>query len=63
GLTCVPPENLQKPSLNLDVNFVRAILGEEECLVPASCGLNATKLEQMAYEDARPFPSNLNPVS
>ena len=63
GLTCVPTENLQKPSLNLDVNFVRAILGGEECLVPASCGLNATKLEQMAYEDARPIPSNLNPVS
>jgi len=63
GLMCIPPENLQKPSLNLDVNFIRAILGEEECLVPASCGVNATKLEQMAYKDARPIPSNLNPHS
>lgn len=63
GLMCIPPENLQKPSLNLDVNFVQAVLGEEECLVPASCGVNATKLEQMAYKDARPIPSNLNPHS
>jgi predicted dehydrogenase len=63
GLTCVPRENLRTPSLNLDVNFVRAVLGEEECLVPASCGVKATKLEQMAYEDARPIPSNLNPAS
>jgi len=61
NLTEILPENLPKPSINLDVNFVRAILGKEECLVPAICGVNATKLEQMAYQDAMPIPSNLEP--
>ncbi len=55
------PENMPKPSPNPDVNFVRAILGKEECLVPASCGVNATKLEQMAYQDAKPISNNLKP--
>jgi len=57
----VLPENLPRPSINLDVNFVRAILGKEKCLAPAVCGVNATKLEQMAYLDARPIPNNLKP--
>jgi len=58
----VSTENLPKPpSPNPDVNFVRAILGKEECLVPASCGVNATRLEQMAYRDARPISNNLKP--
>ena len=58
----VPRELLPKPSPNPDVNFVKAILGKEECLVPASCGVNATKLEQMAYKDAKPIPNNLKPA-
>ncbi|MFQ6095754.1 MAG: Gfo/Idh/MocA family protein, partial [Candidatus Bathyarchaeia archaeon] len=48
-LITVLREKLPRPSINLDVNFVRAILGKEECPVPAVCGVNATKLEQMAY--------------
>ncbi|MCD6508890.1 MAG: Gfo/Idh/MocA family oxidoreductase [Thermoprotei archaeon] len=62
-LSEVPRELLPRPSPNPDVNFVRAIMGKEECLVPASCGVNAAKLEQMAYEDARPIPSNLKPAT
>jgi len=62
NLIMMPPEKLPRPpSPNPDVNFIRAILGEEECLVPASCGVNATKLEQMAYEDAKPLLNNLKP--
>jgi len=61
-LSEVPRELLPRPSPNPDVNFVRAILGKEECLAPASCGVNAAKLEQMAYEDAWPIPSNLRPA-
>ncbi|MCD6539076.1 hypothetical protein J7L18_10840, partial [Candidatus Bathyarchaeota archaeon] len=61
-LIMISQENLPSPpSPNPDVNFVRAILGREECLVPAQCGVNATRLEQMAYQDARPIPSNLKP--
>jgi len=61
-LIMISQENLPSPpSPNPDVNFVRAILGKEECLVPAQCGVNATRLEQMAYQDARPIPSNLKP--
>ena len=62
NLVTMSPENLPRPpSPNPDVNFVRAILGKEECLVPASCGVNATKLEQMAYQDAKPISNNLKP--
>jgi len=51
--------NLPQMRSNPDANFVRAVLGKEECQVPASCGVNATRLEQMAYQDAGPIPSNL----
>ena len=61
-MVMMSPENLPRPpSPNPDVNFVRAILGKEECLVPASCGVNATKLERMAYQDAEPISDNLKP--
>ena len=61
-LVMMPHENLPRPpSPSPDVNFVRAILGKEECLVPAQCGVNATKLERMAYRDAEPIPNNLKP--
>jgi len=58
-LALISAENMPRPSQNLDVNFVRAILGKEKCLAPASCGVNATKLEQMAYQDAKPISNNL----
>jgi len=62
NLTMISRENLPRPpSPNPDVNFVRALLGKEVCLVPASCGVNATKLEQMAYLDAKPISNNLKP--
>jgi len=55
----VLPPNLPRTSPNPDVNFVRAILGKEECLSSAIHGLRATKLEQMAYESAKPLLNNL----
>jgi len=58
-LAMISAENMPRPSQNPDVNFVRAILGKEKCLAPASCGVNATKLEQMAYQDAKPISNNL----
>ena len=62
NMVMMAPENLPRPpSPNPDVNFVRAILGKEKCLIPASCGVNATRLEQMAYQDAKPIPNNLKP--
>ncbi|HIE13912.1 TPA: Gfo/Idh/MocA family oxidoreductase [Candidatus Bathyarchaeota archaeon] len=61
-LSEIPRELLPRTSPNPDVNFVRAILGKEKCLVPAFCGVNAAKLEQMAYEDAKPIPNNLKPA-
>ncbi|MBS7610369.1 Gfo/Idh/MocA family oxidoreductase [Candidatus Bathyarchaeota archaeon] len=55
----VLPQNLPRTSPNPDVNFVRAILGKEECLSSAIHGLRATKLERMAYEDAAPLLNRL----
>ncbi|MEM2929934.1 MAG: Gfo/Idh/MocA family oxidoreductase [Thermoproteota archaeon] len=43
---------LPSTSPNPDVNFVRTILGREENLIPGTCGLRATKLEEMTYIDA-----------
>lgn len=43
---------LPKTSPNPDVNFVRTILGREENLIPGTCGLRATRLEEMVYIDA-----------
>jgi predicted dehydrogenase len=51
NVTRVDRAKLPRPSPNPDVNFVRAILGEEENLIPGICGLRATKLEEMAYMD------------
>ena len=62
GLTEVSPENLPRVSPNPDVNFIRAILGKEECLAPALCGVRATMLEQMAYDDSKPITNNLKPA-
>jgi len=61
-LSEVPQELLPRKSPNPDVNFVRAIMGKEECMVPSSCGVNAAKLEEMAYEDAKPIMNNLRPA-
>ncbi|MEM2906310.1 MAG: Gfo/Idh/MocA family oxidoreductase [Candidatus Bathyarchaeia archaeon] len=58
----VLPGNLPRVSPNPDVNFVRAILGKEECLSSALDGLRATKLEQMAYANAAPMLSRLKPA-
>lgn len=41
-----------RTSPNPDVNFVRAVLGREENLIPGACGLRATRLEEMVYIDA-----------
>lgn len=52
-----------KVSPNPDVNFIRTILGKEENLIPAICGVRATKLEELAYKDVgSPIPSRLRMV-
>ena len=58
--TMVDRGRLPRITSNPDVNFVRAILGKEECLVPARYGVWATKFEDMAYADVgKPIPSRL----
>lgn len=51
-VTSVDRAKLPKVSPSPDVNFVKAILGEEENLIPGLCGVRAAKLEEMAYIDA-----------
>jgi len=48
------PEHLELPpaTSDPDANFVRAILGLEEVLVPAECGLAVAELTQAAYRSA-----------
>ncbi len=59
-VTRVERGKLPRVSPSPDVNFVRALQGKEECLVPAQCGVNATKLEEMAYKDVGfPLPNKL----
>jgi len=59
-ITLVDRGKLPKVSPNPDVNFIRAIAGKEECMVPAECGVRATKLEEMAYVDVgKPIPNKL----
>jgi predicted dehydrogenase len=60
NITRIDRVKLPRASPNPDVNFVRAILGKEENLIPGICGLRAAKLEEMAYIDAgQPIPSKL----
>ncbi len=51
NITQVDRSQLPRVSPNPDVNFIRTILGKEENLIPAICGVRATKLEEMAYLD------------
>ena len=56
----VEREKMVEASPNIDVNFVRAIEGKEECLCQGMWGLRATKFEEMAYNDTgSPIPNNL----
>lgn len=58
--TIIDRGRLPRIASNPDVNFVRSILGREECLVPARYGVWATKFEDMAYADVGiPIPSRL----
>ena len=58
--TIIDRGRLPRIASNPDINFVRAILGKEECLVPAKYGVWATKFEDMAYADVGiPIPSRL----
>jgi len=60
NITRIDRVKLPRASPNPDVNFVRAILGKEENLIPGICGLRAAKLEEMAYINAgQPIPSKL----
>ena len=59
-ITRLEAGKIPEVSPNIDVNFIRAIEGKEECLSPGIWGLRATKLEEMAYGDAgSPIPSKL----
>lgn len=63
NITRIDRNMLPRVSPNPDVNFVRAILGREENLIPGICGLRAAKLEEMAYVDVgQPIPSRLRRV-
>jgi predicted dehydrogenase len=63
NVTKIDRSLLPRVSPNPDVNFVRAILGKEENLIPGICGLRATKLEEMAYMDVgQQIPSRLRKV-
>ena len=41
-----------KPESNPDLNFARAILGQEEVQVPAECGLRVSELTEAAWRSA-----------
>ena len=49
-----PEQNLEfpKPDNNPDLNFLRAILGQEEIQVPAECGLRVSELTEAAWRSA-----------
>jgi len=60
NVTKIDRAKLPKTSPNPDVNFIRAILGKEENLIPGICGVKATKLEEMAYANVgQPIPNRL----
>jgi len=63
SITKVDRSLYPKVSPNPDVNFIRAILGKEENLIPPICGVRASKLEELAYKDVgTPIPSRLKRI-